>query len=112
MNEASTYRIGFDVAKGAFQVHGVSNAAGEPVAIRRRLQRGAVEGFFAELPPSLICMEACGSAHYWARLAESYGHAVKLMPSLNRGVHRITQPRRAGIQPIRVNCEVAGGCSP
>jgi transposase len=39
-----------------------------------------VEPFFAGLPPSLIGMEACGSAHYWARLARSYGHEVRLMP--------------------------------
>lgn len=80
MIEASTYRIGLDVAKGVFQVHGVSSAAGEPVAIRRRLKRGSVEGYFAKLPASLIGMEACGSAHYWARLAGKYGHAVRLMP--------------------------------
>ena len=47
MIETSTYRIGFDVAKGVFQVHGVKNEAGEPVAIKRRLKRGSVEEFFA-----------------------------------------------------------------
>jgi transposase len=80
VTQAITYRIGFDVAKGVFQVHGVENEAGERVAIKRRLKRGAVEGFFAKLPPSLIGMEACGSAHYWARLARGYGHEVRLMP--------------------------------
>jgi transposase len=80
MIETSTYRIGFDVAKGVFQVHGVKNEAGEPVAIKRRLKRGSVEGFFAKLPASLIGMEACGSAHYWARLARKHGHEVRLMP--------------------------------
>ena len=80
MTQASTYRIGFDVAKGVFQVHGVKNEVGEPVAIKRRLKRGAVEGFFAKLPASLIGMEACGSAQHWARLAQSYGHEVRLMP--------------------------------
>jgi transposase len=78
--EASTYRIGFDIAKDVFQVHGVKNEAGEAVAIKRRLKRGAVEAFFAKLPASLIGMEACGSAHYWARLAQKYGHEVRLMP--------------------------------
>jgi transposase len=80
VTKAITYRIGFDVAKGVFQVHGVENEAGERVALKRRLKRGAVEGFFAKLPASLIGMEACGSAHYWARLAKSYGHEVRLMP--------------------------------
>ena len=68
------------MAKSVFQVHGVKNEPGEPVAIRKRLGGGAVEGFFAKLPPSLIGMEACGSAHYWARLARKYGHEVRLMP--------------------------------
>jgi transposase len=58
----------------------VKNEPGEPVAMKRRLKRGAVEGFFATLPASPIGMEACGSAHYWARLARSYGHEVRLMP--------------------------------
>ncbi len=80
MNNDSTYRIGIDVAKGFFQVHGVTNEPGEPVALKRRLKRGQVEGFLAKLPPSLIGMEACGSAHYWGRLAESHGHEVRLMP--------------------------------
>jgi transposase len=70
------------VAKSVFQVHGVKNEAGEPVAIRRRLKRAQVEAFFAELPASLIGMEACGSAQYWARVARSHGHQVRLMPPL------------------------------
>jgi transposase len=80
MNEAITYRIGFDVAKGVFQVHAVKNAPGEPVAFKKRLKRAQVERFFATLPRSLIGMEACGSAHYWARVAQRYGHEVRLMP--------------------------------
>jgi transposase len=80
MGEAITYRIGFDVAKNAFQVHGVRNEAGEPVAFVRRLRRAQVEPFFAKLPRALIGMEACGSAHYWARLAQRHGHEVRLMP--------------------------------
>ena len=81
MNEAITYRIGFDVAKGVFQAHAVKmNAPGEPVAFRKRLKRAEVERFFATLPRSLIGMEACGSAHYWARVARHYGHEVRLMP--------------------------------
>jgi transposase len=80
MNEAITYRIGFDVAKGVFQAHAVKNEPGEPVAFTKRLKRSQVEGFFAKLPRSLIGMEACGSAHYWARVARRYGHEVRLMP--------------------------------
>ena len=80
MNATITYRIGFDVAKNVFQVHGVKNEAGEPVALVRRLRRAQVAPFFAKLPRSLIGMEACGSAHYWARVAQSHGHEVRLMP--------------------------------
>jgi len=80
VTQLSTYRIGIDVAKGFFQVHGVRCEPGEPVAIKRRLKRAQLEAFFAKLPPSLIGMEACSSAHYWARLARSYGHDVRLMP--------------------------------
>lgn len=80
MTEAITYRIGFDVAKGVFQAHAVKNEPGEPVAFKKRLKRSQVEGFFATLPRSLIGLEACGSAHHWARLARKYGHEVRLMP--------------------------------
>ena len=80
MIETITYRIGVDVAKSVFQVHGVKNETGESVAIRRRLRRSQVEPFFAKLPPSLIGLEACGSAHYWGRLARKHGHEVRLMP--------------------------------
>lgn len=80
MSEAITFRVGFDVAKGVFQAHAVKNEPGEPVAFTKRLKRSQVEAFFAKLPRSLIGMEACGSAHYWARLARRYGHDVRLMP--------------------------------
>ena len=80
MTEVITYRIGFDVAKDVFQAHAVKNEPGEPVAFTKRLKRGQVERFFATLPRSLIGMEVCGSAHYWARVGRRYGHEVRLMP--------------------------------
>lgn len=81
MNQAITYRIGIDVAKGVFQAHAVKvNEPGEPVAFKKQLKRAQMEAFFAKLPPSLIGMEACSSAHYWARVARRYGHEVRLMP--------------------------------
>jgi transposase len=70
--------IGVDLAKNVFQVHGVD--ASGTVELRRQLRRGAVEKFFAQLPPCLVGMEACGSAHHWARVIGRYGHEVKLMP--------------------------------
>jgi len=76
MDEIST--IGLDLAKNVFQVHGVD--ASGAVVVRRQLRRGAVEKFFATLAPCLVGMEACGSAHHWARVIGSYGHEVRLMP--------------------------------
>jgi transposase len=76
MSEITT--IGLDLAKSVFQVHGV-NAADEAVT-RKRLRRGQVLTFFASLPPCLVGMEACATAHYWARELRALGHEVRLMP--------------------------------
>src|SRR5216684_1142708 len=70
--------IGLDIAKNVFEVHG-RNAAGE-VVLRRSLKRSQVEKFFAKLAPAVIGLEACGSAHYWARVLGKLGHEVRLMP--------------------------------
>jgi transposase len=69
--------IGIDLAKNVFQLHGV-NSHGR-VVLRRQIHRGQMRGFFVNLPPCLIGMEACASAHYWARTLESYGHRVRLI---------------------------------
>jgi transposase len=71
--------IGLDLAKNVFQVHGV-DASGQ-VVLRRQLRRGQVERFFVELPACVVGMEACGSAHYWARVIQRLGHEVRLMPA-------------------------------
>lgn len=76
MNEISI--VGLDLAKNVFQIHGV-DASGR-VVLRRQLRRGAVEKFFAQLPPCLVGVEACGSAHHWGRVIGRYGHQVRLMP--------------------------------
>lgn len=70
--------IGLDLAKQVFQVHGV-DGAGKVVA-RRRLRRSEVLTYFEGLPRSLVGMEACGGAHYWARELRALGHDVRLMP--------------------------------
>ena len=70
--------IGLDIAKRVFQVHGVDEA-GE-VVLRRQLRRTEVLKFFAKLPPCLVGMEACASAHYWGREIAALGHQVRLMP--------------------------------
>jgi transposase len=70
--------IGLDLAKHWFQIHGV-NAAGKVVA-RRRLRRTEVVAFFRRQGPCLVGMEACATAHHWARELIALGHEVKLMP--------------------------------
>jgi transposase len=70
--------VGLDLAKHVFQVHGV-DAQGQ-IVVRKRLRRAEVLAFFAKLPPCLIGMEACATAHHWARELIRLGHTVKLMP--------------------------------
>jgi transposase len=76
MGEVST--IGLDIAKSVFQLHGVD--VDGAVVIRRRVSRAKVLEFFAALPPCLVGVEACPSAHYWSRGLQILGHTVKLMP--------------------------------
>ena len=75
---ATISMIGLDLAKNVFQVHGID--ADGAVVVRRQLRRSQVEKFFAELPPARVGMEACGSAHHWARVIGGHGHEVRLMP--------------------------------
>ena len=70
--------IGFDIAKSAFQVHGV-DGAGE-VVIRRQLKRRQVIAFFQKLPACSVGIEACASSHHWSRELQALGHNVRLMP--------------------------------
>lgn len=69
--------IGIDLAKNVIQVHGV-NEQGKAV-LRKQLKRAEVSTFFANLEPCLIGMEACSSAHHWARKLSQLGHTVKLI---------------------------------
>ena len=71
--------IGLDIAKNVFQVHGID--ANEKVVVRKQLRRGQVLAFFAALASCLIGMEACATAHYWARELTKLGHKVRLMPA-------------------------------
>jgi transposase len=71
--------IGFDTSKGWFQIHGVDET-GQTI-LRRKLARGKVLAFFANLPSCLIGLEACGGSHHWARELIKLGHDAKLMPA-------------------------------
>ena len=70
--------IGIDIAKNVFQVHGVDEQG--LVVLTKQLRRGQVLAFFKKVPPCLVGMEACATAHHWARELTQLGHTVKLMP--------------------------------
>lgn len=70
--------IGLDIAKSVFQVHGVDAEGG--VVVRQKLTRARLLKFFEKLAPCLVGIEACGTAHHWARELIGLGHDVRLMP--------------------------------
>jgi hypothetical protein len=70
--------IGLDLAKSVFQAHGVDETGA--TALTKRLHRKQMAPFFSKLPRCLIAMEACGTAHYWARTLAAMGHEVRLIP--------------------------------
>jgi transposase len=76
MSEVST--VGIDLAKSVFQVHGSDTSGG--VVFRKKLRRDQVMAFFSTLPRCVVAMEACASAHYWAREIAALGHDTKLIP--------------------------------
>ena len=69
--------VGIDLAKNVFQVHGIDERG--KAVLRKQLRRAQVAVFFANLPPCVIGMEACASAHHWARTLLRFGHTVRLM---------------------------------
>ena len=76
MDQAAT--SGLDIAKSVFQVHGVDESG--IVVLRRQFRRAQLLPFFARLPACLIGIEACATAHHWARELTKLGHQVRLMP--------------------------------
>ena len=72
-------RIGLDIAKQVFQIHGVDRF--EKVLVRKQLRRAQVLDYFKGIAPCLIGIEACGSSHYWARELSQLDHHVKLIPA-------------------------------
>ena len=71
--------IGLDIAKSVFQVHG-EDPTGK-VVLQKRLRRGQVVAWFSQLPRCSIGIEACGTAHHWARTLRAVGHDVRLIPA-------------------------------
>lgn len=96
--------IGIDLAKAVFQVHGVDERG--KVLLRKQLKRKDVAGFFANLQPCLIGMEACGSAHYWGRTLSGLGHTVRLMaPQFVKPYVKTNKNDRSDAEAI---CEAVG----
>jgi transposase len=97
MNEVST--VGVDLAKSVFQLHGVDDM-GKPV-LRRQLRRSQMLEVFQRLPGCLVGMEACASAHYWARELTKLGHEVRLMqPSYVKGYVKRGKTDKADAEAI------------
>jgi len=91
--------IGIDLAKSVFQLHGV-DAEGRPL-LRRQLRRSQMLEFFQRQPACLIGMEACASAHYWARELIKLGHDVRLMqPSYVKGYVKRGKTDKADAEAI------------
>ncbi len=93
--------IGLDIAKNVFQVHGID--ASEKVVVRKQLRRSQVLELFKALPPCLIGMEACASAHYWARELTKLGHKVGLMPA--RDVKAYVKRNKSDAADAEAICE-------
>src|SRR3954463_11337947 len=70
--------VGLDLAKNVFQVHGIDAAGG--VVVRRQLRRSQMLAFFSAVAPCLVGIEACATAHHWARELMALGHRVRLVP--------------------------------
>jgi transposase len=96
--------IGIDLAKNSFSLHGVDER-GKSV-LKKSLKRHQLAEFFANLPECLIGMEACGSAHHWARKLQQFGHTVKLMaPQFVKPYVKTNKNDAADAEAI---CEAAG----
>ena len=92
------------MAKTVLQVHGVDMYG--KVGLRKQLKRKGVVSFFANLEPCLIGMEACGSAHYWARKFSEFGHTVRLMaPQFVKAYVKTNKSDRNDAEAI---CEAVG----
>jgi transposase len=96
--------VGIDLAKNVFQVRGIDEHG--KAVVKKQLRRDQIATFFVNLPPCLIGMEACGSAHHWARKLQSFGHTVRLMaPQFVKPYVRTNKNDAAAAEAI---CEAVG----
>ena len=103
-NLTAVTRVGLDLAKNAFQVHAV-DTKGEVLAARK-LGRGRLVAFFSELPPCLVAMEACASAHHWGRALAALVHQVRLIPPAH--VKPYVRRNKNDAADAAAICEAAG----
>jgi transposase len=101
-------RVGLDIAKAVFEVHGVDERGQQK--LRKTLRRSGVRSFFAQLPPCIVSMEACATAHYWGRELVKLGHEVRLMasqfvlPYAKAARTTLTMPKRSAKQAAARTC--------
>ncbi len=95
--------VGLDLAKSVFQVHGI-DAEGN-VVVRKCLSRSRVLDFFSKPEPCLVGMEACATAHHWARELRALGHEVRLMPP--QYVKPYVKTQKNDIADAEAICEAA-----
>ena len=100
----SVIRVGLDLAKTAFQVHAV-DANGE-VVVARKIARGRLVAFFAQLPQCMVVMEACASAHHWGRKMLALGLEVRLIPAAH--VKPYVRRNKNDAADAAAICEAAG----
>ena len=95
-------RIGIDLAKNVFEIHGVDER--DHGVIRKTLRREEVGRFFANIPPCLVAMEACSGAHYWARKLMDFGHEVRLISP--QFVKPYVKTNKSDLNDAEAICEV------
>jgi transposase len=96
-------RIGLDLAKNVFEIHGVDERDNE--VIRKTLRREEVGRFFANIPPCLVAMEACSGAHYWARKLTDLGHESRLISP--QFVKPYVKTNKSDLNDAEAICEAA-----
>ncbi len=93
--------VGLDIAKNVFHMHG-ADQAGRPV-VRRQLRRKELLRFFANLPPCVIGLETCATAHHWAREFGKLGHTCRLIPA--RYVKAYLKTNKNDLRDAEAICE-------